>query len=554
MANSNNVKSTVTPTSSVADESQSSTPTWQPGLRQTPWPAIVLIFTMLACMGASAGIIVGANKQITDSWKVGPTVLLALLSSIWNYSLGAVLGISVAITWWRSALRGTTLESLHYIWNKGAVLNPISALRSSAAARRVVLLAWLVVSVQIANNPLLQRAIRTGAENIVVQDSLTLDIVQRLPDGWLGTVEDASTATISGSRNGLSTVQQWWNNATIWASSPNNASSQCFGSCEGEVQGTGLEFNCSSTFIALDISAQENVGSVIFAINTTLSTDSTGAPILVLTTLYSSAVDNTCIATLNITTCSIEAAVVEYPIVVQNATVALNQQKLYSPAVVSKFTSPGDLPTAAKGTGAGPLEALNDFFGYYLAANVTLLVDSTRNTSLYTGGLIPDLFFLPDASNYNSSIFHKCGLEWSSPTEYVLNSMYDFLFRASLSASTDNDSQTFSVQRTSLALIFESNYGYMAAALALMLVASSAVLFQLWGWWELGRQVSLSPLELAKAFRAPVMQKTNEISAVGGILEVTGKTEVRYDGESFKMGHVVSNCREETRQDEGREG
>ena len=85
----------------------------------------------------------------------------------------------------------------------------------------------------------------------------------------------------------------------------------------------------------------------------------------------------------------------EYLIVVQNATVALNQEKLYSPAVVSKFTSPGDLPTAAKGTGAGPLEALNDSFGYYLAANVTLLVDSTRNTSLYTGGLIPDLFFLP---------------------------------------------------------------------------------------------------------------------------------------------------------------
>jgi len=132
--------------------------------------------------------------------------------------------------------------------------------------------------------------------------------------------------------------------------------------------------------------------------------------------------------------------------------------------------------------------------------------------------------------------------------------MYDFLFRTSLGASTDNDSQTFSVQRTSLALIFEPNHSHMAAALVLMLVAFSAVLFQLWGWWELGRQVSLSRLELAKAFRAPVMQKTNEISGVGGILKVTGKTEVRYDGESFKMGDVVSDCREETRQDEAREG
>jgi hypothetical protein len=41
---------------------------------------------------------------------------------------------------------------------------------------------------------------------------------------------------------------------------------------------------------------------------------------------------------------------------------------------------------------------------------------------------------------------------------------------------------------------------------------------------------------------------------VGGILKVTGKTEVRYDGESFKMGDVVSDCREGTRHDECREG
>jgi hypothetical protein len=90
-------------------------------------------------MGASAGIIVASNSQTVSSWKIEPAVLLAVLSSVWNYSLGVVFGISVSITWWRTASRGTTLESLHYIWNQGAVLNPISALRSSAAARKVIL-------------------------------------------------------------------------------------------------------------------------------------------------------------------------------------------------------------------------------------------------------------------------------------------------------------------------------------------------------------------------------------------------------------------------------
>jgi len=71
----------------------------------------------------------------------------------------------------------------------------------------VVLLAWLVVSVQIINNPLLQRSTRIGAENIAVQDQLTLDIAPSLPDGFLGTVEVTLEAGISGSRNGLSTTQ-----------------------------------------------------------------------------------------------------------------------------------------------------------------------------------------------------------------------------------------------------------------------------------------------------------------------------------------------------------
>lgn len=27
-----------------------------------------------------------------------------------------------------------------------------------------------------------------------------------------------------------------------------------------------------------------------------------------------------------------------------------------------------------------------------------------------------------------------------------------------------------------------------------------------WGWWRLGRQVSMSPLEIARAFNAPILQ------------------------------------------------
>src|SRR5436190_826703 len=217
MSGSNNFQ--LTATSSGAAEYQSSAPTWKSGLHQTPWSAILLVLIMLACMGTCAGIVIGSNNHTVVSWKSPPAVFLAFLSAVWNYSLGGVLAIGVAITWWRNARRGTTLETLHHIWNQGtgindvsALLNPVSALRSSAAARKMLFLAWLVIAAQIANNPLLQEASHARATNVVVDDRMMLAITPRLPDGWLGSIQDAKTATIIGSRNGLSTVQNWWKN------------------------------------------------------------------------------------------------------------------------------------------------------------------------------------------------------------------------------------------------------------------------------------------------------------------------------------------------------
>jgi hypothetical protein len=62
-----------------------------------------------------------------------------------------------------------------------------------------------------------------------------------------------------------------------------------------------------------------------------------------------------------------------------------------------------------------------------------------------------------------------------------------------------------------------------------MLLALLAVISLLWGWWELGRSVSLSPLETAKAFGAPMMQHVGRNSTVEEILKKTRGMKVKYD-------------------------
>ena len=60
-------------------------------------------------------------------------------------------------------------------------------------------------------------------------------------------------------------------------------------------------------------------------------------------------------------------------------------------------------------------------------------------------------------------------------------------------------------------------------------------LFLLWGWWELRRLVSLSPLETAKAFKAPLMHGVHQ-SYADGILNQIGHKELLYDGDHiFEM-------------------
>jgi hypothetical protein len=57
----------------------------------------------------------------------------------------------------------------------------------------------------------------------------------------------------------------------------------------------------------------------------------------------------------------------------------------------------------------------------------------------------------------------------------------------------------------------------------------SFILIRLQGWWSLKRTVTLSPLEIAKAFCAPVMERAREGNdTADGILESIGKVRVRY--------------------------
>jgi hypothetical protein len=76
--------------------------------------------------------------------------------------------------------------------------------------------------------------------------------------------------------------------------------------------------------------------------------------------------------------------------------------------------------------------------------------------------------------------------------------------------------------------VYAVRFGWLAGGFALITIACLAILPTYWGWWRLGRAVSLSPLEIAKAFDAPLMHVLDSNVTSGDLVRAVGGKRVRY--------------------------
>ena len=448
-------------------------------------------------------------------------MLLAVVSSIANVALAIELARGVTITWWRSALHGTTLERLHRIWSyhEGMKYPALSGLVVSKVAFATI----LTTLASIINNPLLQRASHIRNQDIVKNVAMFLDLSQTIPDVFAGTVTYGKPGNTTTEPYFLAAIQQWYTQDPMYTW--NDPGYFCNGTCEGNVTSVGLNFTCDSTTEYLDISSPENNGAFLFAINFSRYEDRFKTPTLGLTVRYASAINDSCVATINVDTCAIHTAMISLPILIQNDTVALNPNK--SATFVSPYTSSGDSPSAPEGSLAGPLAGLDWFGSNYLTSNATIdhnIVSDQYAT--YSQGVLGYQYLDTNSLTYTS--ISICSFQWLRPTMDIISHMAEVLFRAELFAYNGSGTQEFAVQETTPTLVFHSEYDYLGLNIAIMLFTLLVVLFPLWGWWELGRPVSLSPIETAKAFVAPMLRLTSPQMEAGGLVKELGDRRVKY--------------------------
>lgn len=129
-------------------------------------------------------------------------------------------------------------------------------------------------------------------------------------------------------------------------------------------------------------------------------------------------------------------------------------------------------------------------------------------------------------------------------TDKILLSLHEFMFRTAIkSANTSTFENVIKttpeqlvvagprqipVLQTSTVQVYKTEFRYLAGALIIYMIGFLFVTATFWGFWELGRRFSMSPIETAKAFDAPALQGAGTNLPVDELLAVYKKTPLKY--------------------------
>jgi hypothetical protein len=136
-----------------------------------------------------------------------------------------------------------------------------------------------------------------------------------------------------------------------------------------------------------------------------------------------------------------------------------------------------------------------------------------------------------------------CQYNWKDPTDDVLAAMADIMFRTAVRVANDTNllpnptENNFLTNRKleGFAIgsqnVFKTHYPFLAAAAAVMALGILAVLPTFHGFWRPGRPVTFLPLEVAKAFDAPLLSWIDAPAGNGeaeALVKLIGGKRVRY--------------------------
>lgn len=286
---------------------------------------------------------------------------------------------------------------------------------------------------------------------------------------------------------------------------------------------------------------------------------------MILTSIHKDT--NSCQGDVHIQTCTLTQVASDYPIVINNGTIdrlssdpkarVYDEQLPVDRQVMEKWW-----PLAFE-TLFPPLSVnvtpASDFshlvYNKCVAPSQASGADQSRSPSscLNTSALAPGLLATDPSIIYatpNQAPAGQdplCGLTWRDPMQPMLSAMQSLAFRTTVDMAASDGSvyapaitgaalaslrkdwhQSVAVRGQRASPTYHTSHVLVAMGILLTAVGVGAVLPLYHGFWELGRRVTLDPLEVARAFGAPVLEGLDGNATPEMVTVERGGMGVRY--------------------------
>ena len=479
-----------------------------------------LILT-LASIATSIGVLAGSDNRPITEWRFQPTVYLAIVTTVANVCLHYAFAQSVTIAWWRTSLRGTTINELHRTYQYG---NDFLAALLGLRHLSLISIACLLVTISPINGPLMQRASQITTRGGATQTTLKLSMAEEFPFGYTSWSSGRSESVSMMTQEFVPLLQQWTLQTPILM---RNA---CRGRCTGNLRGAGFALNCTQSTLTFNTTIPYNATPDQYYPSSTYFDIALGhnygqpGNAQNLNVVFKNTTE--CSGVLQVQNCTLQPAVVEYPVVVDGGgqTIALQgASTIWDDVVIS--TTPFEGTYYRRNTYGGLWKAMSERY----TASAFFEAEPVIISTVISNGFAANQYGIVQPQGGDGGGLN-CTLSFMNPMPDMLQAARDLSFRTAVNVANASTSQNIVVTETANEPHFHSDYLFLGLALLVTILPVLLVATVFHGFWHIGRKVTLSPIEVAKAFDAPGLRSTDSNATARALVGEIGERQVKYGG------------------------
>ncbi|KAK4202586.1 hypothetical protein QBC40DRAFT_321469 [Triangularia verruculosa] len=534
---------------------------WTSGFQaHFPWVACISIVSSLILTGAMIFITVRADNSNVESWSVPPPVLLAITSTAVNIFVHVALVRGASVAWWYLIMhpaRQSRVQDIHWRWAaSGGLVDALESIAIRGPSKTAI--SCSLATIMAVNAPLLQRAlsVRTQEHTGPGVHVGPIYAAHRLPLGFGAT---AGAYGIHFPTPSFSEVTEKYltRSPIVFVGD--------VGSLEGayitKLPAAGYHLNCSaeqsiklpkiertdlysvrpviflSSIAYYEFSKKghimQRVPTLLKHQTRVVDYDGRDGPRFYIDLIWkpkSGCANTTHETEIQERRCQILPATINYPVLLtQNNTLTL----LPSPSAFNDELVSLETPEEAERStseGISTHGGLALLLAYHFSANYSL---QFLHHSTVSGGegwtSKVDGYFAYEMATYPSEDI--CDGVFKDPAPLIYNAIRELSLRSALKAANVSDpshgQQLEGEEKTTVA-VYIAKFGLLYGAVAVTMLATLSVIPLYHGFWKLGREVSMSPLEIAKAFRSRQLDGVPSNSTVQGLLKGAGERPVMY--------------------------